>query len=66
MSTEDKLPKEFIIHVDKEYDYRFLSDKCFEICRYIRVLFYRIKLESLPFFYKTEASLFEYTTSKKD
>jgi serum/glucocorticoid-regulated kinase 2 len=65
VSKSTKEPKEFIVHVKSEYDYRFESDFRKEIFEALKYVFYCDYKTNLPV-YAVPDKLKEYATSKKD
>lgn len=65
VSRSTKEPREFIVHVKSEYDYRFESDFRKEIFDAIKYVFYLTNKHNLPV-YAVPDRLKEYSTSKKD
>lgn len=56
---------DFIIHVDGEYDYRYLCNDRDHVIQTLRALHYNLKQEKLPI-YSVNGALEYYMTSKKD
>ena len=57
---------EFTLHVPKEYDYRFLSDRRTEIIDIIKRRYAEKFMENLPIYGIDKEKLVEFTTTEKD
>ncbi len=58
--------KEFTLHVNSEYDYRFQSDKRDEIIGILKTAFAERNGINLPIFGVPRSNLTEFTTTEKD
>ena len=57
---------EFVIHVPKEYDYRYTSDKKDDIISTLKLAYVSCKKKNLPIYGIESRSLRDYTTTEKD
>ena len=64
-SLDPKRSTTFIVHVSKEYDYQFDSDKRDEIFEQIKYYFWSIKKTNLPI-YAVRKAIADFATKKKD
>jgi hypothetical protein len=58
--------KEFTLHVNKEYDYRFQSEKREEIINIVKHVYADRNGINLPIFGVPKSNLTEFTTTEKD
>lgn len=56
---------EFIVHVDKEYDYRFISEQRDEIFKALKYVYHKETGKNLPIYGVNYPSLKNFETSKK-
>ena len=56
---------EFVVHVDGEYDYRFICQKREELFDSFKAVYFKIKNENLPI-YSVPSKLKEFATTKKE
>lgn len=57
---------EFTVHVPKEYDYRFVSEKRDEIMNVIKQAYIKLYNKNLPVYGVTTKDLKDFTTTEKD
>ena len=57
---------EFTLHVNSEYDYRFVSDKREEIIKTLKQIYADKNQINLPIFGVTNKNLNDFTTTEKD
>lgn len=58
--------KEFTLHINKEYDYRFLSERRDEIINILKCHFAERNGINLPIFGVDKSNLSQFTTTEKD
>lgn len=57
---------EFTIHLNTEYDYRFVSDRRDQIVKILQCRYIQMKNKNLPIFSINEQNLRAFTTTEKD
>lgn len=57
---------EFTLHVNKEYDYRFMSERRDEIINVLKITFAQKNGINLPIFGVEKNNLVDFTTTEKD